>query len=231
MPGIIKFLLFYDPSHNHQIIDIVDVLNNQLLSIYGDKFKLFVASLPSYADLNNWKNNTVLSSNELLIGGLIIDKSCISDSHNNNKDNKDNNLENNNSNETAQIIIYIGDKSEQIKSISLYLSKLPMIYYSPIHNDVSILYGEKSVDFTQRTGGMLKVKNANTIGIIIGSMGLTEINTQLILKRLQTLIHISGRKYYTFAMGRLNEAKLSNFPEIDIFCLVSNDDAAIIPSK
>ena len=32
-------------------------------------------------------------------------------------------------------------------------------------------------------------------------------------------------------MGRLNEAKLCNFPEIDIFCLISNDDVALIKPK
>ncbi len=32
-------------------------------------------------------------------------------------------------------------------------------------------------------------------------------------------------------MGRLNEAKLCNFPEIDIFCLVSNEDTSIIAPK
>ena len=62
-------------------------------------------------------------------------------------------------------------------------------------------------------------------------MGLTENDTQTILKRLQILIKTAGKKCYTFAMGRLNEAKLSNFPEIDIFCLISNDDNALIPPK
>ena len=62
-------------------------------------------------------------------------------------------------------------------------------------------------------------------------MGLTENDTRTILHRLQILIKMAGKKCYTFAMGRLNEAKLSNFPEIDIFCLISNDDNALIPPK
>jgi Putative diphthamide synthesis protein len=32
-------------------------------------------------------------------------------------------------------------------------------------------------------------------------------------------------------MGRLNEAKLCNFPEIDVFCLVSNEDHSMIKPK
>ena len=32
-------------------------------------------------------------------------------------------------------------------------------------------------------------------------------------------------------MGRLNEAKLCNFPEIDLFCFISNEDEAMIKPK
>ena len=35
-----------------------------------------------------------------------------------------------------------------------------------------------------------------------------------ILTKLQRLIDASGKKYYTLVMGRLNEAKLANFPEV-----------------
>jgi len=75
------------------------------------------------------------------------------------------------------------------------------------------------------------VKDASVIGIIVGSMGLTADSTNHLLKRLQTLIYHSGKKHYTFVMGRLNEAKLCNFPEIDVYCLISNEDQALIPPK
>jgi diphthamide biosynthesis protein 2 len=41
----------------------------------------------------------------------------------------------------------------------------------------------------------------------------------------------AGKSYYTFVMGRLNEAKLCNFPEINVFCLLANDDNALVPPK
>ena len=54
---------------------------------------------------------------------------------------------------------------------------------------------------------------------------------QAIIYRLQALIKEAGKKLYTFSMGRLNEAKLSNFPEVDLFCLIGNDDTSLIPAK
>lgn len=55
--------------------------------------------------------------------------------------------------------------------------------------------------------------------------------TNDLLNRLQRLILAGGKKYYTFVMGRLNEAKLCNFPEIDVYCLISNEDHSIIKPK
>lgn len=46
-------------------------------------------------------------------------------------------------------------------------------------------------------------------------MGLTGSITNDLTHRLKELITAAGKKYYTFVMGRLNEAKLCNFPEID----------------
>ena len=55
--------------------------------------------------------------------------------------------------------------------------------------------------------------------------------TKDILHRLETLILTAKKSSYVFVMGRLNEAKLCNFPEIDVFCLISNDDVALIKPK
>jgi diphthamide biosynthesis protein 2 len=52
-----------------------------------------------------------------------------------------------------------------------------------------------------------------------------------LIDRLQKLIIASGRRYYTFVMGRLNEAKLCNFPEIDLYCFISNEDESMIKPK
>jgi diphthamide biosynthesis protein 2 len=177
--------------------------------------RFHLARLPACADLENWtKESTPLLSNQTLLGGLIVGKELL-----------------NISAASSTIIMYIGDKAEQLSNISLQMSQNPILSYCPSSSQVKVTQGSKSVEFSQRSGGMLKVKDTKIIGIIVGSMGLTGDLIRTIVTRLQTLIRTSNRKYYTFAMGRLNEAKLSNFPEIDLFCLVGNDDISIVPSK
>jgi diphthamide biosynthesis protein 2 len=78
---------------------------------------------------------------------------------------------------------------------------------------------------------MTKVEKAKVVGLLVGSMGLSQIDCQDILHRLRQLLTAAKKKYYTLVMGRLNVAKLSNFPEIDIYCLVSNEDAAVVSAK
>jgi diphthamide biosynthesis protein 2 len=78
---------------------------------------------------------------------------------------------------------------------------------------------------------MLKVRDARVIGVIVGSMGLSAEGTREIVSRLRLIITSSGRKCYTFSMGRLNAAKLANFPEVDLFVLIGNDDVALVPAK
>ena len=69
------------------------------------------------------------------------------------------------------------------------------------------------------------------MGIIVGSMGLNDTVTRALVCRLEKLITSASKKHYTFVMGRLNEAKLCNFPEVDIYCLLSNEDNSLIKPK
>jgi diphthamide biosynthesis protein 2 len=129
------------------------------------------------------------------------------------------------------LLWYIGDKREQISASMLRLSNYPAVSFSPTSGTVSVSIGSETREFQERYGGVSKVKDAEIIGIIVGSMGLGEGTTNLLIDRLQKLIVASGRKYYTFVMGRLNEAKLCNFPEIDLYCFISNEDEAMIKPK
>lgn len=222
--GCIQILLCYEASYQYSVAALGSTLETKLHNQSIDA-NIHVAKLPPHLDLHNRKCKSVVgagdknsdteSSNDstsiTVVGGLLVDAIVTTN--------------------TSTIVIYIGDKSEQLTAILLHLSQNQVIAYSPTQSTLRVLQGSSSREFQQRSGGMLKVKDALTIGIIVGSMGLTADLTQATLHRLQLLIQESGRRHYTFAMGRLNEAKLSNFPEIDLFCLISNDDSSLIPAK
>jgi diphthamide biosynthesis protein 2 len=66
---------------------------------------------------------------------------------------------------------------------------------------------------------MEKVKTAQTVGILCGTLGVAGyLDT---VNYLKNLIKSSGRKPYLFSVGKINEPKICNFTAIDIFVLVA----------
>ena len=128
-------------------------------------------------------------------------------------------------------VVYVGDKREQLESILMQASQNKVLFYSNRCASAEELRGEEYQRFRERYGGVTKVEKARIIGIIVGSMGLTGESTQDIVAHLQALCEAGGRKTYVFVMGRLNEAKLCNFPEVDLFCFISNEDTGVIRPK
>lgn len=60
-----------------------------------------------------------------------------------------------------------------------------------------------------------KVKDARTVGILVGTMGMAGFRQ--IISHLKDILKQSGKKTYTFIVGKLNPPKLANFPEVILF--------------
>lgn len=52
-----------------------------------------------------------------------------------------------------------------------------------------------------------------------------------VLESVKRLIVSSGKKPYVFAVGKINEAKIANFAEVDVFCLVACPENSIFDSR
>ena len=52
-----------------------------------------------------------------------------------------------------------------------------------------------------------------------------------VIEHLKQMIRNAGKKYYLFSVGKLNVAKLANFPEIDLFVLVACPENSLIDGK
>ena len=50
-------------------------------------------------------------------------------------------------------------------------------------------------------------------------------------RHLKTIIEKSGKKSYTFIVGKINPAKLSNFSEVDVYVLIACPEQALVDSK
>ena len=200
-----------DPEYFHAGNELVETLT----SAAGVSTQVILAKIARCANLRDWSPQTLLpdnsrQQNEVSLGNLTIPSDIFRNPFS---------------------ICYIGNNQSQLQAIMLKVPFSVITHYNPQDKSCMQRVGEKTKDFTGRYGGISRVKDANIIGIIVGSMGLTGELTRAVITRLQTLISAAGKHHYTFVMGRLNEAKLCNFPEVDLFCMVANDSCSVIQPK
>ena len=74
-----------------------------------------------------------------------------------------------------------------------------------------------------------KTKDADRIGILVGTLGASRYGA--IIDKIRETIAISGKKCYTFLVGKPNVPKLANFPEIDVFVLVACPENSLLSSR
>lgn len=74
-----------------------------------------------------------------------------------------------------------------------------------------------------------KARNANIIGIVMGTLGVA--GYRQVLTVLKKAAAKAGKKSYTFLMGKPSPAKLANFPEVDVFVLVADPQGQIMDCK
>jgi diphthamide biosynthesis protein 2 len=60
-----------------------------------------------------------------------------------------------------------------------------------------------------------KARDANLIGILAGTLAIEKYLD--VIEYMKKIIRNAGKKFYVFAVGKLNVAKLANFPEVHFF--------------
>ncbi|KAM8930108.1 2-(3-amino-3-carboxypropyl)histidine synthase subunit 2 [Pelodytes ibericus] len=74
-----------------------------------------------------------------------------------------------------------------------------------------------------------KARDAQVVGILVGTLGVSDYLSAL--RHLKDVIRLAGKKSYILSMGKLNPAKLANFPEVDIFVLVACPENSLLDSS
>ncbi|RIA85674.1 putative diphthamide synthesis protein [Glomus cerebriforme] len=126
-------------------------------------------------------------------------------------------------------IFYIGCESLTLTNIIMTHNKCKVYSYDP-----EIRVGRQETiqvnkALMKRYYMVQKAKDADVIGIVIGTLGIASYLT--IISHLKKLIIHAGKKPYTFVMGKLNVAKMANFMEIECFVLVACPENSLIDSK
>ncbi|RHY32144.1 hypothetical protein DYB32_002824 [Aphanomyces invadans] len=124
----------------------------------------------------------------------------------------------------STVLLYVGTESPHLTNILLRAGDTVCVSYDP-QTKVARREGTTiNRTLNRRYFLVQKAKEAQIIGILMGTLGVA--NCLNVVQKLQTLIAkytsaVLGRKSYTFVVGKINVPKLSNFAEIDVFCLVA----------
>jgi diphthamide biosynthesis protein 2 len=73
---------------------------------------------------------------------------------------------------------------------------------------------------------MQKVKEAQTVGILAGTLGVA--NYLQMVERIKALCKATQKEFHLFLMGKLNPAKLANFTEVDVYVLIACPENALV---
>lgn len=74
-------------------------------------------------------------------------------------------------------------------------------------------------EMSKRMNMMLKVQESNLIGIVLVNPLIENATT--ILDDVIKILKLNNKKYFIFSLNSLNEFKLANFPNIDVFVQIS----------
>ncbi|XP_060533166.1 2-(3-amino-3-carboxypropyl)histidine synthase subunit 2 [Cylas formicarius] len=120
----------------------------------------------------------------------------------------------------GQIVLFIGNSDRKVVNLYLTFRFKDVFFYNP--KQISAKFSKFELDariFKKRHFLVEKIKDSKTIGIVIGTLGVK--NYIDIIERIKKLIEARGKKYYLISVGKPTVAKLANFPEMDVYVMIT----------
>ncbi|OQR84571.1 diphthamide biosynthesis protein [Achlya hypogyna] len=137
-------------------------------------------------------------------------------------------------------LLYIGKETSHLTNILLRCGETPCHSYNPVTRIARQEGASINRTLNRRYFLVQRAKEAQIIGILMGTLGVAKYLD--VVQTMQDLIAKSdirfwgekltksGRKSYTFVVGKINVPKLSNFAEIDLFVLVACPENTLFDS-
>eukprot|EP00039_Didymoeca_costata_P024010 m.8981 g.8981 ORF g.8981 m.8981 type:complete len:567 (-) comp3986_c0_seq2:183-1883(-) len=128
-----------------------------------------------------------------------------------------------------RVFIYLGNPSQTLSNMMLRFHENKFLILNAVTGMLSPASQTSNKTLMRRYYMMQKAKDARVVGLLAGTLGVA--NYLETMTCLQKLCDRAGKKTYTFAMGKLNPAKLANFMEIDVFVLIACPENSLLESK
>ncbi|XP_050305698.1 2-(3-amino-3-carboxypropyl)histidine synthase subunit 2 [Anthonomus grandis grandis] len=113
-------------------------------------------------------------------------------------------------------VIFITNNQRKLMNFALSMKINSLYYYDP--PDIKPYESDQRI-IKRRYFLMEKIRDASTIGIVIGTLGVK--NYLEVIERLKRIIEKRGKKYYLISVGKPTVAKLANIGEVDVYAIIT----------
>lgn len=216
--GVKSLLVFYELHYAHAMIELTHQLSNNAVPVVLAQVPETTAGIsPQESDHQNDSvgNKKEKEEEELNLGGLKIPILH---------------------NLSAYVLLYVGSEtSRQYLNIVLRFLSAPsrpraFWTYDPSQQMVSTTLSPSFQRQLNRRFYLLqKAKLCSVFGILVAHLSNPTLRT--IVNKLRRIVTESGRSSYTFAVGKVNPAKLANFAEVECFVLVACPEHSLLDEE
>ena len=127
-------------------------------------------------------------------------------------------------------VLYVGGEGRLLTCLAMSLGDTPLIVWDPRSGRPPDSPGPEASRAVRKRYYMVeRTKDAGRVGILVGTLAVHRYREAI--SRLKQLLRGAGKRCYTLLCGKLNVAKLANFPELDVLVLVSCPESALLESK
>ncbi|KAK2641962.1 hypothetical protein Ddye_023725 [Dipteronia dyeriana] len=127
------------------------------------------------------------------------------------------------------LLFWIGSDNSAFANVVFTFNGCEIVRYDATEDSLVTDVSQQLRILKRRYYLVEKAKDANIIGILVGTLGVAGYLDMI--HQMREFITRAGKKAYTLVMGRPNPAKLANFPECDVFITVSCAQTALLDSK
>ena len=126
------------------------------------------------------------------------------------------------------VVVYIGEEGPELTRLMLENAGFRFLLFKATGQDEGggMVRGDALTDsvraLKRRYYLMMKAKDAERVGIVVATTAVE--GYRAMVQRLKTIIRAAGKRPYVFYVGKLNPAKLANFPEMDALVLVASPE-------
>lgn len=106
--------------------------------------------------------------------------------------------------------VFIGDNDKTLASLAMSIPTKTWQY--TVGDELKPFEVTKSPWLRRRRFLVEKLKDANTVGIVVATLGIKDYMKAL--SNIKNILKQKNKKSYVFSVGKPNPSKLANFPEV-----------------